>query len=248
MSETKMEREPHAERRPHRRLGFFRTLRILKWVLILAAVGALVWFFAPKVQALLSLKTGVTVPDSLSGFLPDEKMGYTKLDFSNVILGETRGKQALVVMEQEVQVDSQISQTLANISLFEKTKIVHSFGTGVYTVDLAGLDSDAIDADIEHGLITVRIPHAELAYVNYDLAKTEFEDTQKGFLAFSDIKLTAEQKQTLDASVDAAMRERLSDPALFEKADEWALKKVREILEPLVQSVAEDFVLKVTFG
>ncbi|WP_321973688.1 hypothetical protein [Paratractidigestivibacter sp.] len=41
---------------------------------------------------------------------------------------------------------------------------------------------------------TVTIPHATQQYVNPDYGSMQFEDTQKGLLAFGDLALAAELK------------------------------------------------------
>ena len=235
------------ERRRPRRHD--RLVRRLVWsAIVLVLLIALVLLVLPRIDKAIEAFTpqvSITVPDSIQDILPDETMGYTSIDFTNAILGESRERKELVVMEQDVDVTSKISQDLLHVALFSKVKIIHSYGTGVYTVALDEVGEDDIFVNEETKIITVTIPHTVLSYVNVDVSKTEFEDTQRALLAIGDIKLTTEQKHTLDQSVNDTLHERLNDKALFAKADEIALNKVREILQPIVGSISDEYIVKI---
>lgn len=235
---------PRGGRRGRRRMGRL-TRKLIGAVVLLALLVAAYLIFWPRLQAVFKPDFNISLPDSVQGLLPDEKMGYNAVDFSNAILGESREQKELVVMEQDVEVTSQISQDLLNISLFAKQKIIHSFGTGVYTVNLEKLSAKDIVFDEATGIITVTVPHAKLGYVSVDVEKTEFEDTRKALLAVGDIKLTAEQKHVLDQDIDASLHEKLENPALLTKADEIALVKVREIFQAPVSALSDAFLVKV---
>lgn len=233
------------ERPPRRPAG-----RLLWRLILLAAliviIIVLLAVFAPRVKD--SLKIEVEMPESFAELLPDGKMGYNRIQFQDAILGETREKSELIVLEQDVQVMTEISQALANIALFEKTQTLLCYGTGVYAVDLSGIGAEQIAFDESARLITVTIPHATLAYVNFDVTKTESGQTKRALFGFGNIKLTTEQMTLLETSVDAAMREKLGAPEALTAADERALICVRELLDPLVKSVSEDFAVKVLMG
>ena len=219
--------------------------KLITTIVLLLIVIVAILIFWPRVQEALTPNFKVSLPDSLNDMLPDETMGYNRVDFSNAILGESREQKELVVMEQDVEVTSQITQDLLNISIFSKQKIIHSFGTGIYTVDLNALTSDDVTLDEATCIVTVVVPHAQLTYINVDVDKTEFEDTKKSLLAVGDIKLTAEQQQLLDLSVDAALTQRLSDPAMLAKADEIALNKVREIFQSAIGAISDEHIVKI---
>ena len=138
-------------------------------------VRRILWVIAilvllPKIGALLRPSVEIDLPDSLGELLPDETMGYSKFDFSDAILGESREKSDFVVLEQDITVSTRVSQALANLSLFEKSQVIRSFGTGVYTVNLAALTSDNIALDRDQEQITITIPHAALSYVTVSVA------------------------------------------------------------------------------
>ena len=98
----------------------------------------------------------------------DDVMGYTTIDFQQAVLGEAREKQELVVLEQDVKVDTEISSAMANIELFKKTKMIHTFGTGVYTVDMSQITAEKVLVDEAARTVTIVIPHTVLQYINTD--------------------------------------------------------------------------------
>lgn len=225
-------------------------LHTLKWILrglLLAAILIAALFFYPRIKAFFTPKLDLSAPDSFSDLLPDETMGYNKIDFSNAILGESRKKSDFVVLEQDVTVTSRVSQALANLALFEKSQIIRSYGTGVYTVDLSALSEEDVSLDEALAVVRISIPHPALAYVTVDLEKTEYEETQKALFAFGEIKLTSEQTNLLEQSIEDAMRELLATEEMQQKADTHAVSQVRALFEPIVQSIAADYVVEIEF-
>lgn len=175
------------------------------------------------------------------GFLPDSVLGYTTFEFRDAILGETKTLTEVVVLEQAVSVDTTITNALANLAIFQKTKVIHSYGTGVYTIDLSALSADAISVSRIQKTVTITIPSATLKYVNIDAAATTFEETEHALLGFGDIKLTQEQQKALDTSIDAAMREELTKEEHINCANEAAKTVIAELLKPYVSSVSEEY-------
>ena len=110
--------------------------------------------------------------------------------------------------------------------------------SGVYTVDLSGMKADSVLVDENQNTVLILIPHAKLQYVNADLNKTEFEDTEHGILAFGDIKLTPEETSLLENTVYTSMEERLSEQELLDEADRFAKLKTWEMFQPLVTAIS----------
>lgn len=217
--------------------------RVIVLVVLLAAVAILLAIFIPKIKE--ATRIDITVPDSLAQIMPDEQLGYNRIDFQQAILGETREKSELIVLEQDVDVSTEISHTLANISIFSKSQTLISYGTGIYTIDLSGIGSDDIVLDEIAKVVSVTIPHATLGYVNFDVSKTESGETRRAIFGFGQIKLTTEQMTLLESTIEETMREKLGAPEALAAADERALILVRELLDPLVKTVASEFAVKV---
>ena len=221
----------------------------LKGLLLGIVIGAIgFWFLMPRPAAPAPAPTPVPIEDAEVTIDNDGVLGYTAADFQNAVLGAATEHQELIVMEQPLSISTTITKAgLGNFPIFSKMKDVTYYGTGVYTVDLSGMDNDRIIVDEDTYTVTIRIPHAVLQYVNPELASMEFEYTEKGFLAFGDIKLTAEETNQLETSVYDAMRERLDSQDLYDEADRFAKLKTWEIFQPLVTAVSPMFKVETDF-
>ena len=169
----------------------------------------------------------------------------TKIDFQNAILGESREKQMYVVLEQDIVVESRVSQTVLDLSIFEKTRTLQTAGVGSYAVDLAELSEADITVDDTKKVVSVAIPHAILYAVEYDIANAAFTDDKHGLLAFGELKLTLEQTNELQKSIDAALRDALETKEMYELADKTASEKVAALFAPVVSALSEDYTVRI---
>ena len=216
-----------------------RFVRLFVVLAVLAAALLAVYLFRGRIaQALVARWPDIALPQSWRDALPASAESGPAVDFTQVVLGEARTKSALEVYEQDVKADFTITQALANIPLFAKTKTVHCVGTGTFTVDLSALDAACVTVDAAGSTVTVAIPHAQLAAVVPDPDKTTFEDTQHALLGFGDVKLTQEEQAEVDAAIDSEMRRKLAGSTVRTKADAAALEAVQALLQPVVQAAA----------
>ena len=170
---------------------------------------------------------------------------HTELEFENVILGKAQEHQELIVMEQPLEVSSTITKSgLGNLDIFSKVKNVSYAGKGLYTVDMSKIDADHIDVDLDKKTVTITIPHTVLQEVILDVDNIKFEDTEKGLLAFGDLKLTAEEQNTIEKSVRETMKQTLDSSDLYSQADEFAKLKTWQIFQPLVTALSPEFVVE----
>ena len=154
----------------------------------------------------------------------------------------------LEVMRQEVSDVSTVTETgLFNWSVLTKTMLITYNGTATYTVDLSKLRNSDIIFDEEEKMITIKIPHAVLEPINIPEDKIQFGDTNKGLLAFGDLKLTPEQAATIQAGAREKMIQKLKDDNVQETADRFAILCVWEMYSPIVKGVAKDYSLEVVF-
>ena len=213
-------------------------------IIVIAIIAVLAFLAWPRISAMLFPQPE---PHTITQLSENTIMNNTRTEFANVILGEAREKQELVVWEQDVEVESAITQSLANLEIFSKTKVIHSFGTGVYTVNMGKVDENAITVDTGARVVTLTVPRTTLQYITKDLEKTEFEDTQRGWLGFGEVKLTQEQQNLLERSIEDSMREQLEDAACFADADKAALLVVYDVYAPLITKIDSSYTLKVAF-
>ena len=179
----------------------------------------------------------------------EEPSGPSSVEFEEAVLEAASEHSELIVMEQPLSIPTTITKSgLGNLAIFSKVKDVTYYGTGVYTVDLSKIDAKHIRTDIFNRTVSILIPHAVLQYVNPDLSRTEFQDTEKGWLAFGVIKLTTEESNELEKSVMSAMEERLNQDDLLIQADEFAVLQTWEIFQPIIASVSPEYTVEMEFS
>ena len=107
------------------------------------------------------------------------------------------------------------------------------------------IDNDSIfgytAADFEEAILAreeeINIPEEEI----------QFSDTNKGLLAFGDIKMSVEQAMKVQAEARKKMEEKLALDNVLQTADRFAKLSVWEIYSPIIKSVAKDYTLEVVF-
>lgn len=224
--------------------GKIRWSDFLKGALIGLLCGMLIAYFIldRMYQNMMNAQTETPVET-------EEPSGPSSVEFEEAVLEAASEHSELIVMEQPLSIPTTITKSgLGNLAIFSKVKDVTYYGTGVYTVDLSKIDAKHIRTDLFNRTVNILIPHAVLQYVNPDLSRTEFQDTEKGWLAFGDIKLTTEESNELEKSVMSAMEERLNQDDLLIQADEFAVLKTWEIFQPIIASVSPEYTVEMEFS
>lgn len=119
------------------------------------------------------------------------------------------------------------------------------FGLAEYTVDLSQLSEEDFIVNNEQKILTVQIPYAVLSPINILNDKTQFKDTEKGWLGPKDVTLTPEQSNQIMIEVKEKMKAQLIDKDIIAKANEEAKTTVAELLSATVQSVDPEFTVVV---
>lgn len=220
-------------------------VKLIAVLVVIAALAGVYFAAGDYIRDKLGLN-GPTIT-SIEDLKPDEVMGFKKY-VNEAVLGEAREKQDLVVWEQDVTVDTELTSALLNLGIFEKSKIIHTMGTGVYTVDMSKISEASITLDVKAKTVTLAIPHTQLQYIQIDANNTTFEDTQHALLGFGDIKMTQEQQGIVNVEIQNAMRTQLTSDECFADADEAALLMVYETYQPIIEKLAPDLFLNVVFA
>ncbi|MDY2629271.1 MAG: DUF4230 domain-containing protein [Lachnospiraceae bacterium] len=174
--------------------------------------------------------------------------GFTVADFEKPVLGEAVRNRLLIVEEQEVYVNSTITETgLFNLGVFNKQQALTIHGTGQYTIDLTQVDKDDLSLNEDTCELTIQIPHAELHKVIFDPSQTEIGDTKKGWFAFGDIKMTTEQQKEFETNAKEKLEEKLSEAQCFEEADRFAKLSAYETYQPIVETVSPVYKVTIEF-
>ena len=121
------------------------------------------------------------------------------------------------------------------------------FGQAEYTVDLSQLSEEDFIVNNEQKILTVRIPYAVLSPINILNDKTQFKDTEKGWLGPKEVKLTSEELNKIMLEVEEKMKAQLIDDNIMAKANEEAKIVVAELLTATIQTVDPEFTVVVVF-
>lgn len=208
-------------------------------------MGVLIGFLAGFICSRMLYKnkplvSGVVEDGEL--LLEETLISHTTAEFEEAVLGYASAHSELIVMEQPVAISTTVTKAgLANLAIFSKIKNITFYGTGVYTVDMGKISRSDIIVDHTNHTVTLYIPKAELQYVNYDLEKTEYEDTERGLLAFGELKLTAEEMNALEQSVVAQMSDRLNDENLLLNAEKIGEYKIFALMQSIVSGISYQY-------
>lgn len=121
------------------------------------------------------------------------------------------------------------------------------FGQAEYTVDLSQLSEDDFIVNNEQKILTVRIPYAVLSPINILNDKTQFKDTEKGWLGPKEVKMTSEELNKIMLEIEEKMKAQLIDENIMAKANEEAKVVVAELLTATIQTVDPEFTVVVVF-
>ena len=121
------------------------------------------------------------------------------------------------------------------------------FGQAEYTVDLSQLSEEDFIVNNEQKILTVRIPYAVLSPINILNDKTQFKDTEKGWLGPKEVKMTSEELNKIMLEVEEKMKAQLIDDNIMAKANEEAKVVVAELLTATIQTVDPEFTVVVVF-
>ena len=221
---------------------FFRyKISGIQKLLIGLLVGFLAGFIFCRILYMNKPMVGGVVEDG-ELVLEENLITHTTAEFEEAVLGYASAHNELIVMEQPVAISTTVTKAgLGNLAIFSKIKDITFYGTGVYTVDMGKISRSDIAVDHTNHTVTLRIPKAELQYVNYDLEKTEYEDTERGLLAFGELKLTAEELNALEQSVVSQMSERLSDENLLLNAEKIGEYKIFALMQSIVSGISYQY-------
>ena len=121
------------------------------------------------------------------------------------------------------------------------------FGQAEYTVDLSQLSEEDFIVNNEQNILTVRIPYAVLSPINILNDKTQFKDTEKGWLGPKEVKMTSEELNKIMLEIEEKMKAQLIDENIMAKANEEAKVVVAELLTATIQAVDPEFSVVVVF-
>lgn len=221
--------------------------RLIAFLVILILVSTGVYWFASRERNNSNSQTAPVENHDLT-LENNGIFGFTVADFEEAILGEATQQRLLIVEEQEVYVNTIITDTgLFNWGIFNKQQALTIHGTGQYTIDLTEISSDDISLNEETYEITVCIPHAELHQTIFDPSKTEIGDAQNGWLAFGSIKMDVEQQQEFEVTASEELKAKLSESECLKEADRFAKLSAYEVFQPIIREISPAYKIVIDF-
>ena len=224
-------------------------LKVMLPVLIIIAVMMLIlprMSLEDKIKGLIEVEAPVENHDMTlenTGIL-----GYTVADFQDAILGDSSKLKELEVLSYKVADAVVITDTgLLNLKVFTKTQLITYHGTAVYSIDLSKINKDSIKMNEENKVITLAIPHATLKPINIQASDIEFGDTEKGLLAFGEVKLSPEDQANIQVEAQNKMEEKLVEENIADEADRFGKMAVWEIYQPIITNVSPEYSLEIIF-
>lgn len=225
--------------------GHFRLSAILSIILIVC----LAWFgYQQYISIHKNLGSVGQVEDHDLTLENKGIFGYTAADFGKVVIEKSSREAKLIVDKKEVSVPTVITKAgLLNLGVFSKSQNETIYGVGEYTIDLSQLQQDDIQLNEDNFTVTVTVPYPELNTdtVAMDPSKTVIGDTDKGWLSFGDIKLTAEEQQAFEVEARQKLQERLSQQDCYEEAVKFAKLSIHDLLEPVIESVSPAYKVEI---
>ncbi|MEE3486498.1 MAG: DUF4230 domain-containing protein [Bulleidia sp.] len=173
--------------------------------------------------------------------------GFKAVDFQDAVLGKSQQETKLIVEEQEASVPATITNTgFLNLNITTKTQNVTIYGTGEYTIDLSKITADDVTLNEDTYTVTIAVPYPELNNVIFNSDKTVIGDTERGWLAFGDIKMTAEETQQFELEAQQKLTDALSEQACYDEAVRFAKLSAYEVYQPVISAVSPAYKVTIT--
>lgn len=173
-----------------------------------------------------------------------------EVNFSEVILSDHKETRKLIVSTQEGKVSTELTDRLIkqlDFNFLKKTQTVSYTGTGYFVVDLDNLTAANIIEDKETRTITIKIGHTYLQAIEIDPNNIIIDEVKEGLFARGDIELTVSDYNAIEKDLRNRLIEKFDTASNGQKADELALKMVKEVYEPIVKAIDRRYSVIVEF-
>lgn len=218
-------------------------------IILLAAIAIVLLWNKNKVEAeeKMPYEDGIVQLDLDSIYLKDSGV---QIDFSEVIIGKEKESRKLIVYEQEATVSTQLTDSLIkklDLDWMKKTQKVSYTGKGYFVVELDKLTKKDVIQDRDEKTITIKIGHAYLEAIKINPEDIIIDEVKESFLAKGDIKLSVEDYNVIERELTSRLEDKFNVAANGQKADDIALKMVKEVYEPIVKAIDSEYSVYVEF-
>ena len=205
-------------------------------------------FFTPAEQLLhMNVSDNIQQIDLDTIYLKDSGV---EVNFSDVILSDQNEMRKLIVSTQQGTVSTELTDRLIqklDFDFLKKTQTVSYAGTGYFVVDLDNLTAANVIEDKEKKTVTIFIDHAYLQAIEIDPNNIIIDEVKEGLLARGDIELTVRDYNVIAKDLRTRLEEKFNTASNGQKADDLALKMVKEIYEPIVKAIDRRYDVIVQF-
>ena len=215
----------------------------------IAAIGIVViWGFKHGSNPLhMNVSDNIQQIDLDTIYLKDSGV---EVNFSDVILSDQNEMRKLIVSTQQGTVTTELTDRLIqklDFDFLKKTQTVSYTGTGYFVVDLDNLTAANVIEDKEKKTITILIDHAYLQAIEIDPNNIIIDEVKEGLLARGDIELTVRDYNVIAKDLRTRLEEKFNTASNGQKADDLALKMVKEVYEPIVKAIDRRYDVIVQF-
>ena len=178
------------------------------------------------------------------------KHSNVEVSFSDAIVSNHNETRKLIVSTQNGTVTTQLTDRLIkqlDFDFFKKTQTVSYTGTGYFVVDLDKLTKDNVIEDKDKKIITIRIDHAYLQAIEINPDNIIIDEVKQGLLARGDIELSVKDYNAIEKELRTRLESKFNTAVNGQKADDTAIKMVREVYEPIVKAIDKRYSVVVEF-
>lgn len=183
-------------------------------------------------------------PHIVQVFTDDESVS-NRLMLETAIVEGFQTKKELITMEVDMSEIIEWDDSWGTFDIFHKSQRIQFYGTGLYITNLDIVTKNDIKVDTERKTVTVSVPKPEIKTVTINEEQTSYEDVDKGWLRFGEIKLTPEQYNAVYEIVKENMLRQMRDIDLYEQAENSTQTNVSDIFRQIVDSVEKGYTVNV---
>ena len=178
----------------------------------------------------------------------DGPLGYTAADFGIVVLEKATELSKYEVYNRELSQKEILTDTaLLNIKYLTKKQSIKYYGDSKWTVNMENLKESDISVDNDKKIVSIVIPLPEVE-IKLNPAKTKNGKIIKGSkLAFGKIKIEPEAYKSLENQALKDMYSKVIEENEIQDAQVAAVKAMKKLYNPVINSVAEDYTVNITF-
>lgn len=225
-----------------------KLLNVLCVIFAIATVSALIWGIAHKTQLFHDkYEDGIEQIDSDTIYL---KGSGVEVDFADVIVSDQNETRKLIVSEQSGTVTTQLTDRLIkklDWDFLKKTQNVSYTGKGYFVVDLDELSAKDVFEDSIRKTVTIKIEHAHLQAIDINPNDIMIDEVKEGLFARGDIELSVQDYNAIEKELRDRLEEKFNTAENGQKADEIALKMVKDVYEPIVKAINSRYTVIVEF-